>query len=65
MENVIENWLNLSIIMGWFFLGYSGLILIGYHYQLRTLKRRTEQYKFASEKRSNITKELETCLAFP
>ncbi|MBR06949.1 MAG: hypothetical protein CMP48_04610 [Rickettsiales bacterium] len=50
MENVIENWLNLSIIFGWFFLGYSALILIGYHYQLKTLKRRTEQYKFASEK---------------
>lgn len=50
MENVIENWLNLSIVLGWFFLGYSALILIGYHYQLKTLKRRTEQYKFASEK---------------
>ena len=50
MENAILNWLNLSIILGWFFLGYSALILIGYHYQLKTLKRRTEQYQFASEK---------------
>lgn len=50
MENVVINWLNLSIILGWFFLGYSALILIGYHYQLKILKRRTEQYQFASEK---------------
>ncbi|WP_421875296.1 hypothetical protein [Marinoscillum sp.] len=64
MENVIENWLNLSIMLGWFFLGYSALILIGYHYQLQTLKRRTEQYKFASEKEIKFYEKAARMLGF-
>ncbi len=54
MGSIIENWLNLSIALGWLFLAYSVLILIGYHYQLRTLKRRTDKYRFASEKETKF-----------